>query len=252
MAHDQETSHTHPGFGRNTGGWGIFIVGATLVLFGLFSWWLWNSGSKEVDHYRLPQKKAEAHAGDHQHEDHGAKGTGEEKASLSLGHLDTKGNFIYQLGDAIELKLPNGTALKVGDKSTEARLIRFLIDQEQKVDTIDKTKGWITCDRIFFESSSAQLSAESDAQIANLAIILQAFPQAAIKLGGYTDNTGDSAVNKKLSDDRAAAVLAALRKEGATNDLASEGYGSMWPLETNDTELGKARNRRVDVRVTRK
>ncbi|HSC54621.1 MAG TPA: OmpA family protein [Phnomibacter sp.] len=169
-----------------------------------------------------------------------------------LGALDTKGNFIYHIGDTIGLKLPDGTVLRVGDRSTEARLIRFLTDVDSHVDTVNKSRGWITCDRIYFETGVNHLTTESKTQIANITEILHAFPNAHLKVGGYSDNSGDSLVNQKLSDARAAAVLAAIRAGGAKNAVESEGYGAAWPIASNETEEGRAMNRRVDVRVIKK
>jgi OmpA-OmpF porin, OOP family len=74
-----------------------------------------------------------------------------------------------------------------------------------------------------------------------------------IKLGGYTDNTGDSVNNVKLSQQRAEAAKAELVSRGIdAKRLSAEGYGPMHPVADNATEEGRARNRRIDVRVTKK
>ncbi len=59
-------------------------------------------------------------------------------------------------------------------------------------------------------------------------MILKAYPKAKIKIGGYTDKTGDAAVNKKLSNERAQTVAAALKADGsvAAQVKGAEGYGS--------------------------
>lgn len=243
---EHESSHSSPGFGKNTNGFGIVIIAVVLVAFAMIMWALWNDGGTEANWYRLEKKEAASHG-----EAHGSEAAAGADAG-AFGKLDTKGNFIYHVGDTVGLKLPDGTILRVGDKSTEAKLIAFLTSVDATVDTVDKTKGWITCDRIFFETAVADLTDESKTQIANLASILKAFPAASLKVGGYTDNTGDSAVNKKLSDERAAAVLAAIKADGATNAVAAEGYGPEWPIATNESAEGKAMNRRVDIRVVKK
>jgi outer membrane protein OmpA-like peptidoglycan-associated protein len=82
---------------------------------------------------------------------------------------------------------------------------------------------------------------------------MKAYPQADLKIGGYTDNTGDKKANVKLSDDRAKDVMAELVKRGIdAKRLAAEGYGDQYPVASNDTEEGKAKNRRVSARVTKK
>lgn len=87
----------------------------------------------------------------------------------------------------------------------------------------------------------------------NVAEILKAFPSVEIKLGGYTDNSGDPKANLKLSDDRAKSVMAELVKMGIeAKRLAAEGYGDQHPVADNNTPEGKEKNRRVSIRVTKK
>jgi len=75
----------------------------------------------------------------------------------------------------------------------------------------------------------------------------------AIKLGGYTDNTGNPQANQKLSADRANTVMNELIRLGIDPArLAAEGYGEQFPVAPNDTEAGRAQNRRIAVRVTKK
>jgi outer membrane protein OmpA-like peptidoglycan-associated protein len=172
----------------------------------------------------------------------------------TLGKLDTAtGNFMYNLGSLKEIKLSDGTVFKVGENSSEARLFNFLNDNNVSVDTVDKTKGWISLDRVYFETGKNTLTAQSTEQLKNIAAILKAFPNSNIKFGGYTDNTGAEDANMTLSGNRAAAALAAVVGMGVdAGRAASEGYGPMHPMATNETAEGRALNRRVDVRVTKK
>ena len=74
-----------------------------------------------------------------------------------------------------------------------------------------------------------------------------------IKLGGYTDNTGSAALNQKLSAERAASVkneLVTLGVDGGR--IETEGYGQENPVASNETEEGRAQNRRISIRVTKK
>ncbi|MNY64776.1 putative lipoprotein YiaD precursor [compost metagenome] len=72
-------------------------------------------------------------------------------------------------------------------------------------------------------------------------------------MGGYTDNTGDASLNKTLSNDRANAAMQELVKLGIdANRLSAEGYGPEHPIASNDTPEGRAKNRRIDVRVSQK
>ena len=82
---------------------------------------------------------------------------------------------------------------------------------------------------------------------------LPAFPSVQIKIGGYTDNTGNEASNLKLSGQRAASVKAKLIKMGAENGrIESEGYGQEHPVASNDSEKGRSLNRRIAVSVRKK
>jgi K(+)-stimulated pyrophosphate-energized sodium pump len=86
-----------------------------------------------------------------------------------------------------------------------------------------------------------------------VADILKAFPAVAIKLGGYTDNTGNADNNLKLSVDRAKSVMQSLVAKGVeASRIESEGYGDQHPVASNDTEEGRNQNRRISIRVTEK
>lgn len=169
------------------------------------------------------------------------------------GRYDTgTGNYIYDTGANTTLKLADGTTLTVGDNSTEARLFNFLNDKGQTVSD-NKTQGWISLDRVYFNTGKSTLTDASLAQFKNLAAILKAFPDASLKLGGYTDTQGAAAKNLLLSADRANAARMAVVSNGiAPGRVAAEGYGQEHPLTGNDTPEGRAQNRRVDVRVTKK
>ena len=108
-------------------------------------------------------------------------------------------------------------------------------------------------DRLYFESGKSVLKETSQEQLKNIAAILKANPAVELKLGGYTDNTGDSAANVTLSQQRAASAKAELVKLGADEKrLAAEGYVPQYPVADNTSPAGKAQNRRIDIRVTKK
>lgn len=175
-----------------------------------------------------------------------------EVGTVVTGELDpATGNFIYDTGEIFEIKLPNKVAIsKVGKNSTEAKLYNFLNDKNAVVEE-DKTKGWITLDRVYFDTGKSTLTAESNKQIKNIAEILKAYPKSVVKIGGYTDNTGPQNVNKQVSAERAKIVASELIKQGVdAKRVSSEGYGVEHPVcEANDTPECKAKNRRVDIRV---
>lgn len=167
----------------------------------------------------------------------------------STGKLNEAGDFVRDLGAPITKKLPDGTEISIAENSVENRLISFIEDKNKPV---DKTT-WFTFDRLYFETGKTTLKPESQVQLSNIAAILKAYPNVHLKMGGYTDNTGDAALNKKLSNDRAGAALQELVKLGTdAARLSAEGYGPEHPVANNDTPEGRAQNRRIDIRVSQK
>ncbi|MDN5288083.1 MAG: hypothetical protein JWR38_4357 [Mucilaginibacter sp.] len=169
--------------------------------------------------------------------------------AVVAGKLNEAGDFVKELGTKISKKLPDGTEISIAENSVEDSLISFIEDKNKPV---DKTT-WFTFDRLYFETGKSVLKPESQEQLKNIAAILKAYPNVQLKMGGYTDNTGDAAVNLKISNERANAALQALAKLGVdAKRLTAEGYGQEHPVASNDTPEGRAQNRRIDVRVTQK
>jgi outer membrane protein OmpA-like peptidoglycan-associated protein len=80
----------------------------------------------------------------------------------------------------------------------------------------------------------------------NVAAVLTSHSQLKIQVEGHTDNQGDDRYNKKLSQRRAEAVVAYLGKKGiAGARLVAKGFGEDKPIADNNTEEGRAQNRRV-------
>jgi OOP family OmpA-OmpF porin len=121
---------------------------------------------------------------------------------------------------------------------------------EREIELLDT--GMIRLQNINFETGKAVIKPESFAVLAEVARILQQYPTLRIEIGGHTDSRGSAALNARLSDERAGAVLEHMRQNHAqiTPDrFTSKGYGPERPIAPNSTELGRARNRRVEFRV---
>jgi len=146
-------------------------------------------------------------------------------------------------------KLSSGFELRGDSTGIERGLVEFI----ESGAPVDKTT-WFNFDRLTFKTGSAELDMDkSTDQLNNIAEILKAFPLAGLKIGGYTDNTGDEAANMTLSKARAETVMNALTGLGIEKGrLEAEGYGSQHPVADNATEEGRAKNRRIAVRVTKK
>lgn len=83
-------------------------------------------------------------------------------------------------------------------------------------------------------------------------ILLSTTAITKLTIEGHTDRTGDPAGNQPLSEERALAVKKYLESKGVDPArLESRGFGSSQPVDTNDTEEGRAKNRRVEFKVTR-
>lgn len=109
-----------------------------------------------------------------------------------------------------------------------------------------------TIDDLRFETGSAALTPDSSTHLAMLAAVLKAYPKATVSVRGHADNAGDPEANKKLSADRAAAVKQALVERGVpATQIESEGHGSERPIASNESEEGRARNRRVELVVVK-
>ena len=139
--------------------------------------------------------------------------------------------------------LPDGTSVRIPAESAEATLLSFLESRSPAA-----ADPWHELERVTFEANSATLQPQSREQLSNVAAILAAYPRVRIKVGGYTDNSGDNGANQRLSQDRAGAVSRELTRMGVAPDrLEAEGYGSAHPVADNGTPEGRAKNRRVAI-----
>ncbi|HZV71771.1 MAG TPA: OmpA family protein [Saprospiraceae bacterium] len=108
----------------------------------------------------------------------------------------------------------------------------------------------IRLDFVQFESNGFALTAESQFQLNDLADILQKNPTMRIEIGVHTDIIGDPAANKILSQQRAEAVRTYLVTHGVNaTRLNAVGYGQTKPIDTNDTDAGRQKNRRTEFRI---
>jgi outer membrane protein OmpA-like peptidoglycan-associated protein len=109
--------------------------------------------------------------------------------------------------------------------------------------------GQVTLYGIYFDFDKADIKPESKAQIDEIAKVLTANAELKLRVIGYTDNKGTADHNLKLSQRRADSIVAALVKNYgiAAARLSAIGAGSNAPVASNDTEEGRAKNRRVEL-----
>ena len=163
------------------------------------------------------------------------------------GTVNASGDYVYDTGAVQQVKLPNGKIIGIGKNSQFNALYNALAAKEP---ALLNSGSWFTVENLFFETDSSTLKPDTEGNLKNLAEILLAYPNSRIKLGGYTDNTGDEAYNQSLSKLRAETAKLRLIEMGVpASRIEAEGYGSQYPVcEANDTDVCRAQNRRIDVR----
>ena len=167
-----------------------------------------------------------------------------------VGALNEDGEFVYETGELQEIQLSNQKVIALGANSQLREFYDKIRIQDKSL--LDESR-WYTLENVFYGSSSADIQPGSEQSLVNLAEIMNAYPNLRVKLGGYTDNTGNELNNVNLSKLRAEMAKLKLLEMGISADrIEVEGYGSQYPLcEANDTEECKAMNRRIEVRVLR-
>ncbi|MEM9545957.1 MAG: OmpA family protein [Bacteroidota bacterium] len=164
---------------------------------------------------------------------------------------DAAGNAIDMVGNLAK------SAFETIDETAKAALdkITFAANSagSQMMEFIKggyKGDGKVTFNNLTFETGSAKISGGSASEIDNLAAILRAYPNVNIKINGYTDNQGNEAKNKALSEARALAVKARLMGQNISESrIKTEGFGAANPIASNDTEEGRQKNRRIEVTI---
>ena len=107
-----------------------------------------------------------------------------------------------------------------------------------------------TLSGVSFESGSAKLTDAAIKDLEKLTRALEKFPEVKVEIVGHTDSKGNDKKNRKLSLQRADAVRDQLVKTGVAKDrLSTRGAGEDEPLDSNETEDGRANNRRIEFRV---
>lgn len=130
----------------------------------------------------------------------------------------------------VELTKELSSAMKADSSDMEAKIIRFK--------------------NVYYETGSANLEADSYYELDYAAALLKKYTDLKVEVAGHTDNVGDAAINKSLSLSRANSVMNRLIEKGVdASRMRSAGYGDASPVDSNDTEEGRANNRRTELRV---
>lgn len=103
---------------------------------------------------------------------------------------------------------------------------------------------------LVFDTESYRLRDETKTNLTELSETLKKYEDTNILIEGHTDNTGEDNYNQKLSENRADAVESYLVTQGIKNSrVTTKGYGENQPLDSNESETGRQKNRRVEVAI---
>jgi len=174
-----------------------------------------------------------------------SKKTGEMYSEVS----DENGKF--------QIKLPNGSQYEVKIKAFDQPMNYTSIEIEESDEDMEFEIGIMyelpktyTLKNVHFNTDSDRLKPDSYESLNELAELLLLKKTLKIELAGHTDGDGDNEYNLNLSQKRADAVRNYLIKKGVLKErVTAVGYGEEQPIASNDTEEGKALNRRTEVRI---
>lgn len=171
---------------------------------------------------------------------------------------DAEGNYstplkegrVYRLTPVVPDHLPTPVELDTRQTPKGTELVQDL--RVMSIDHALVTGATFRLDNIFFDFDRDVLKDESIPELQKLIRLLDEYPSIRVEIGAHTDAEGSDAYNVDLSERRARSVVGYLVSEGIEpNRLLSRGYGESTPIATNETEEGRALNRRVEFRLVR-
>ena len=128
----------------------------------------------------------------------------------------------------------------------EVAAMQQVVSANKLLDELNKA-GFIAL-YINFDTGKAELKADGKATVAEIVKMLKSAPGLRIGIEGHTDNVGQPAANKALSESRARSVMAAIVAGGIdAKRLSAAGFGQEKPIADNRGEEGRAKNRRVEL-----
>lgn len=148
----------------------------------------------------------------------------------------------------IEVRCYSGIMFRLSIVEREIMKQEIVADAKAMGDDINSS-GHVSVYGIFFDSGKSDLKPESDSAIIQISKLLMVNASLKLYVVGHTDNVGNIDANMKLSNDRANEVVKTLVANYgiAADRLKSYGVASLAPVASNDTEEGRAKNRRVEL-----
>lgn len=233
-------THVNVDTNNDNGGGSIWKWLLPLLLLALAAWFLWKQCNKPADSTATTT-------------DSTAVMVDSTNAMMPADSSTTMATPAVKTDEDIDL---NGTMLKGYKGGMEDSMISFLKSDGYKnaADDAALKSTWYNFDKVNFKiGSSTELEAGSQGQMDNLLAILKAFPEAKIKIGGYTDKTGDEAANVKLSQARADYIKKWLTDKGVGSQvIGADGYGSQFAtVATTASNDERAVDRKMAVRFAK-
>jgi OOP family OmpA-OmpF porin len=177
-------------------------------------------------------------------------------ARLSTGTLVLSDREVHLSGDALFEAAASQIRGGLNKELPQGWTVKADLSVKPAAAPVDATvcqqlfNGLLAKGTVQFDSASATLDKDSAALLDRLTETAMRCPNSRIEIAGHTDSDGADAVNQALSEKRARAVVDYLVKAGLPAErFQAFGYGSKIPIASNETEAGKAKNRRIDFVV---
>jgi outer membrane protein OmpA-like peptidoglycan-associated protein len=179
-----------------------------------------------------------------------------------VGTTDANGDFKVdsisagmQLVEISTKKTPPVTELVTVVEGEISSRLDIYLDLGKKVflgDKMIEIGKSVVLENVKFGANSAALTAAAKEDLDKLVKLSGDISTMHIELGGYTDNGGEPETNKKLSEKRVESCKAYLVSKGIdASRIATVGHGQSKPIATNNTPEGRAKNRRVEVKIVK-
>lgn len=176
--------------------------------------------------------------------------------------LEKGGEILDEEGGVLDFRIPKDdggyTWCKVSPIAYQGQIWLYIIDEKGFKQSLtfgaDELKSALDKDSkvilygILFDLDKASLKQESEKQLSNIVTLLIKYPDLKLEIQGHTDDQGKDDYNMNLSKNRSETVSNYLQLFGIDKKrLVTKGFGETKPIATNDTEEGRAQNRRVEL-----
>ena len=176
-----------------------------------------------------------------------------DSTKFMMVNVDSSGSFV--------LSIPEFDSLGIQVNSPQHEYASSLLSKENVVQlggttqyfNLNPIQNKFTKDfkNVFFEVNAAQLTRASFVELDALVNYLESSANATILIEGHTDNTGTDIANMNLSEKRANAIAQYLISKGIVKErIATKGFGASKPIADNNTQAGRAKNRRTSFTIT--